>query len=92
MLMCWQVENTDGWRVGGWRGGRWAEEKCVVAKQRGSFRAFSRVVSMSGLSVCASSLCGRVSMGQSGGSHGGSCHGNRGCRLVPQDLSCPTVL
>ncbi len=44
--------------------------------------------------VCAraSSLCGRASMGPSDRSRGGSCHGNRGRRLVPQDLSCPRIL
>ncbi len=31
-------------------------------------------------------------MGPSDRSHGGSCHGNRGCRLIPQDLSCPRIL
>ena len=42
--------------------------------------------------VCASPLCGRASMGPSDGSRGGSCHGNRGCRLAPRDLSCPRIL
>lgn len=69
---------------------RWVKERCV-ARQCGSFRACSRVVSMS-VCLCVAPLCGRVIMGQSDGSRGGSCHGNRGCRLFSQDLSCPTVL
>lgn len=42
--------------------------------------------------LCDSPLCGRTSMGPSDGSQEGSCHGNRGCRLIPPVLSCPTIL
>lgn len=42
--------------------------------------------------LCDSPLCGRTSMGPSDGSQGGSCHGNRGCHLIPPVLGCPTML
>lgn len=61
----------------------------------GSLRACLRVVPAS-VHVCvcvrASSVCGRTSLGPSDGSRRGSCHGNRGCRLVPPDLSFPRIL
>lgn len=57
----------------------------------GRLRACLRLVPMC-VRARASSLCGRTSLGQSDGSRRGSCHGNRGRRLVPPDLSFPTIL
>lgn len=42
--------------------------------------------------MCDSPLCGRTSMGPSDCSQGGSCHDNRGCRLIPPVVGCPTIL
>lgn len=79
------------WMAGEWvdreKGGGWMRG-VLPGRQRGSLRARSRVVSVR---VCVPPLCvgERAWDRASERSRGGSCHGNRGCRLVPQDLSCP---
>lgn len=75
-----------------WMKRMWADGM-QVAWRRGSWRACLWAVSMcERVCLCTSSLCGRMSMGQSDGLHRGSCHGSRGCRLVPPDLNCSRSL
>jgi len=84
MLMCWEVNCVDGRLFREW------EVSCQAAWE---FEGMSmRECVCVCVCACASCLCGQTTMGLSDGSHVGSCHGNRGCRLVPPDLSCPRIL